>query len=150
MAKDWRDLIKTTKFHIPENEEAPYDPVQIAVHKRVLRVGMIFAAVGLIPAMIYAIGAVYSAVVDVGRAVQYLLVGIPMAIAIPVLFYFYGTSIALLFTPTAFLQGPIGKKWLKVAGVKSPGMARLLCLLLFLFSTAIIIAVVVLLWLDSK
>ena len=155
MARDWTNLTKTTRFHVPGNAEAPYDTAQVAVHKRVLTTGLIFASVGLLAGIAYGIAAIGYAVSefrgnDPGKSIQALLFGIPFAIVVPVAFYFYGTSMALLFTPSAFLQGPIGKKWLKIAGVKSPIAARVLCLLLFVFSTAILVAIVVLIRLDSK
>ena len=48
MAKDWKNLAKTIRFHVPDHRETPFEPEQIAAHKRVLRIGLIFGALGLV------------------------------------------------------------------------------------------------------
>jgi hypothetical protein len=77
-----------------------------------------------------------------GGALKMLVICLAIATVMPVGFYFYGTSVALRFTPSDFLRGPIGRKWLKLAGVKSVATARVLCSLLLILPLAIITLIV--------
>jgi len=154
MTRAWYDLRTTTQFHVPDEGEAGYERDDIATHKRIVAVGKAFAAVGLVVGIVMAIGIIVGGLqtlmegkpfmdgtpVSIGmlKALPLLILAV---IAIPVVCYFYGTSVTLLFAPRVFLAGPIGKKWLKIAGVKSPTMARILCAILLLSSTAIVAVV---------
>jgi len=151
---DWTSLTKTTRFDVPGDGEAPYEARQVATHKRIVTVGKLFAAVGLLPGIGIGIAAVITGLQsftagDLRMGAISFVFGVPFAIA-PVGFYFYGASMGLLFSPATFLGGPIGKKWLKIAGVKSAVAARVLCLLLFMFSFAIICFLLALIWIPIE
>jgi hypothetical protein len=157
VTRDWRNFNKTKYFDVPDEDEAEYEPDEVATHRRVVMVGNVFAAIGLVVGVVLAIavvigsmGALEAGEQRIGRVLKALVFGLLLAIGIPVGLYFYGTNIGLLFTPTTFLEGPIGKKWLKMAGVKSPIVARILCALLLVFSTAIVVVVAVLIWIESS
>jgi hypothetical protein len=140
MATAWGSLTKSARYHIPGDGEQPYSPGDVAVHKLVVGTGMILGLIGVIPAI--GIGAAACYFVATEKNVMAMLIGLPIAVAVPAVFYFYGTSVALLFTPSSFLRGPIGQKWLKVAGVKSPAAARALCFTLIALPVAIILVLI--------
>jgi uncharacterized membrane protein YedE/YeeE len=52
---------------------------------------------------------------------------------IPVLFtiggILAGAALTLLFAPSDFLEGPVGRRWLKLVGTSNLLVARLICLL---------------------
>jgi hypothetical protein len=41
----------------------------------------------------------------------------------------FGAAAACLFAPRAFLEGPLGRKWMRFIGTRSVGAARLVCLM---------------------
>jgi hypothetical protein len=64
----------------------------------------------------------------------------------------FGVAMACLFAPRTFLEGPMGKKWMKLIGTKSVSSARLVCFLvgLVLGGIPLILGLVMLsLWLRG-
>lgn len=64
-----------------------------------------------------------------------LLIAPLMFAAIGVVF---GTALACLFAPRAFLEGPVGRKWLDLIGTDSIATARIVCLLFTLLLAAVV------------
>jgi hypothetical protein len=132
------------RFHVPAKGGGRFDPVHITVHKVVVGVGLAFGALGVLAALGFAAGCAMVALTakTPGSAAE-TLIGIPVSLLIPPGCYFIGTSLALAFTPTRFLRGPIGRKWLKVAGVKSPILARVVFILIPALAVGIVVAIAV-------
>jgi hypothetical protein len=140
---------------VPGEGEPPYDARHVATHRTIVRVGKICGAAGIVAAGLFLFTCLLLAVSrstspdpTSGSSVRGILwgalVSILIAAATPIVFYFYGTSVALLFAPSEFLRGPIGRKWLKVAGVKSIAVARVLCFVLLIVPPALITLIVLL------
>ena len=145
MATPWTVFRKTTRFHVPAKGGGRYDPAHIRIHKIVVGVGLAVGALGVLVAL--GLAACCAMIVLTGKNlrgsyVATTLLGIPVSLLIPPGLYFIGTSIGLVFTPNRFLRGPIGQKWLEIAGVKSPILARVLCILI----VAIVVGIVVAIW----
>ena len=144
MDNPWAVFRKTTRFHVPAKGGGRLDPAHVTIHKIVVGVGLAFGALGALAALALAAGCAMAALsAKNARSGAETLIGIPVCLLIPPGCYFIGTSLALAFTPTRFLRGPIGQKWLKVAGVKSPILARLLFILIPALAVGIVVAIVV-------
>jgi hypothetical protein len=144
MATPWTVFRETTRFHVPAKGGGRYDPAHIRIHKIVVGVGLAFGALGVLAALGFAAGSVIVALSAKNlESAAVTLIGIPVSFLIPPGCYFIGTSMALVFAPTRFLRGPIGQKWVKIAGVKSPILARLLFILIVVLVVGIVVAIVV-------
>lgn len=134
-------------FDVLPDGSPPHDPRHVATHSRIVRTGEVCGTV--------AAGAVLALMVMAGRkawldhgwgwSLARYAVAAPLAPAAWLPGYYYGVGVALLFAPGDFLRGPIGAKWLRLAGVRTPGAARLLALLLLLGSAAIALPILYLL-----
>jgi hypothetical protein len=144
MDNPWAVFRKTTRFHVPAKGGGRFGPAHITVHKVVVGVGLAFGALGVLAALAIAAGCAMAALTAKNATSgAEALIGIPVSLLIPPGCYLIGTSLALAFTPTRFLRGPIGQNWLKVAGVKSPILARLLFILIPALAVGIVVAIVV-------
>jgi hypothetical protein len=143
MDNPWAVFRKSTRFHVPTKGGGRLDPTHVTIHKIVVGVGLAFGALGVLAALGFAAGCAMVALSAKNtRSGVEALIGIPVSLLIPPGCYFIGTSMALAFTPNRFLRGPIGQKWLKVAGVKSPILARVLFILIPTLAVGIVVAVV--------
>jgi len=154
-AVSWGGFQKSQQFDVPGEGEPAYDPGHVATHRIIVRVGKVCGAVGIVVAGLFVFACLLVAGASAaspdrasGVSVRTVIWGtlfvILIAAATPVAFYFYGTSVALLFAPSDFLRGPIGRKWLKVAGVKGIAVARVLCFVLLIAPPALIALLVLL------
>jgi hypothetical protein len=134
MFEAWKSVTTSIYFHYPAVGEGPYEPGHVSIQRKIVRAGLAFAAIGIVPAVAFgAFGITHAE--NVGD----LKVALSGAIFfIPPLFYFVGTSIGLLFAPNAFLRGPIGQRWLNVGGVKNIYVARFMCFFIFVMLVVII------------
>jgi hypothetical protein len=137
-----KSLQKTLSFHVPSEGEAPYDQRDISIHRSIVRLGKVVAVLGVFGAVAFFVLALVvttgSSDRPGGSIVRLILFSIVVTAAIPVLAYFVGTSLGLLLAPSRFFKGPIGRKWLKVAGAKNAGVVRALCLAVLVALLAII------------
>lgn len=134
---------KTREYHVSSTDG--FDPSHVRTHESILSVAAAFAIAGRVIAVL----AFLVTLVAVSRAIETglapllgLVIACPLFVAIPVGFYFYGASLVLLFTRNEFLNGPIGRKWLKVGGVESALSARI-CYVLLLVGPLLLLAVIV-------
>jgi len=72
-----------------------------------------------------------------------IIFGPPLAFWIGV---FTGFPSALAFAPERFLRGPFGEKWMRLIGVRSVLVARLVCLIVFAAITTAVSVLVLLAW----
>jgi hypothetical protein len=145
MDTPWTAFVKTTRFHVPAKGAGKYDPAHIRIHKVVVGVGLALGALGVLAALGCAgvcVMAAHSAKTFSSFATT-LTFGIVTSLLIPPGCYFIGTSLVLAFTPTRFLRGPIGQKWLGIAGVQGPLLARVLFILIPALTVGIVVAIVV-------
>jgi len=129
-------------FHIPSEGEPTYDPLHIAIHKLVVAVGLAFGALGLLPALAIAVFLAVLLWKEPFLAVCSFVADIAIIPTIVAAFYLFGAALPLMFTPNAFLRGPIGRKWAKAAGVRSPLAIRCVCLCLWGVVVAVVVFVV--------
>lgn len=108
-------------------------PRYVSYHKRIVVVSAIFgllgAAAGLVFLYFAATGKAPAKESDSGKI-----------ILAPVMFgamgLIFGVSLMGLFAPTAFLNGPVGEKWMQLIGTKSTLFAKFLCFLVTMLFAA--------------
>jgi hypothetical protein len=144
MDNPWAAFRNTMRFHVPAKRGGRFDAAHITTHKVVIGVGLAFGALGVLAALGFAAGGAMAALsAKDARSGAATLIAIPVSLLIPPGCYFIGTSLALAFTPTRFLTGPIGQKWLTIAGVKSPILARVVFILIPALAVGIVVAITV-------
>jgi hypothetical protein len=122
---------RTTTFHLPPPGGPEYDPRDVRTHKLVVAVGMIFGAAVLVSAVVGGtVLVVMSLFHPQGSTFAFIVVLLelaPLVLGLAAALYLFGTAVVLLFTPSSFLAGPIGKKWQGIVGIKGPFAARCVC-----------------------
>jgi hypothetical protein len=100
------------------------------IHRRLIRIGYVFGAVGLLPGIVLMIGAV---VLGIAGGIQGDPNGFVVALyattflGLPFALFAVGAGIGLLFAPRRFLEGPYGERWLKLVGTRHIPSARCVC-----------------------
>ncbi len=107
---------------------------------------MVLFVLAVVPAIVLAVACAVLGFAGGFCGLLLLFLGLPAALALPPACYLSGAAATLLFAPSDFLRGPIGRKWVRVAGVKSPLAARLVYLCFFaMFAAGVALAVKILL-----
>ena len=140
----WHSFFRSLYFHIATSGEAPYDSRDIAFHKLVVRIGLVFgglAALATIAQVILAIVGLFSKPGGPGVILVIALEYGAYVLALVPVAYLVGIGVALVFAPNRFLRGPIGRKWLGIVGVKGPLAGRIVCLLLLAILVGIAVGI---------
>ena len=108
-------------------ESGPDAPRQIAFHRRVVVVSVLFGLLGAA----CGVGMILLALAENegdGGGAEFLLA--------PLLFgaagLLFGAAVACALAPRSFLTGPAGRKWMQLIGTQNVLVARIVCFLLAL------------------
>jgi hypothetical protein len=125
-------------------------PQQLAYHRRVVSFGALFGVVGVLLG-IPVVAELYRETGGNPHGHEVLgLIAAPMATGVAGACF--GVAMACLFAPRYFLEGPVGKKWMRFIGTNNVAVARIVCLLVGLAiggSTAIVAVVMLVFWLRA-
>jgi hypothetical protein len=96
--------------------------IHAAYHRRIVQVSCWFGVIGTVLGVVLALVMVGQA--RSGKDLKGVLLAPFVFGAAGLLF---GTALACLFAPRAFLTGPLGAKWMKLIGTDNVVVARLAC-----------------------
>jgi ABC-type Fe3+ transport system permease subunit len=114
-------------------------PKHASFHRVIVAVSCVCGVIGGCLGVALVIGYVLLLQSEPGRRFDFRILLVPLALA--AFGHFLGVAMACAFAPQTFLTGPLGRKWMKLIGTKSPLLARIVCFLLPMLTIAIVAGV---------
>jgi hypothetical protein len=111
-------------------------------HRVIVVCGILGAVLGLIGGIIGAVASSKSPPAGGTPDDAFVITLLPVFMAAAGLLA--GAAWAAVFSPQAFLTGPLGSKWLKLVGTRNVAVARTISLVVALLGTALCVAMAVL------
>jgi hypothetical protein len=111
------------------DEHDPHDAYALRMHyRRILFFAVVMPVCGLIAALVTPLAVVLLGDVrgTAGAAVATFL-GVLFWLAVCIFYLFGGVALGCFLAPPEFMDSPVGVKWLKLIGTKSPTAARVVC-----------------------
>lgn len=132
--RDLLEIWRTARAPLPKAKAGNKTAIRDArYHRRIVIVGTCFGAVSSALTTIVTVRFLIPSLFTISGIFRLWAAILGSAI----IGFTFGLAVMVLFAPTGFLSGKVGRRWLKLAGTDSPTTARTLCAVIILIPSFI-------------